>query len=239
MIAKLVVHAPDRAQAAVKLAAACRAVEVWPVKTNAAFLARAAADPDFVAGRVDTGFIERHAARLVPGAEPDEAVLQAAARALLPNDAHDPWTALVGFRMAGPACRDIAVEVAGRTYLVTLDDPAQPAPRTVTLPSGERVLFLNGEAWVFCLPRPDRLTGGGAADGALLAPMPGRVIAVETQAGARVRQGERLVVLEAMKMEQGLVAPFDGVVAELKASVGAQVSEGALLVRIERASDGP
>jgi 3-methylcrotonyl-CoA carboxylase alpha subunit len=237
MIAKLIVHAPDRAQAAAKLATACRAVEVWPVKTNAAFLARAAADPDFVAGKVDTGFIERHAARLVPGAEPEEAVLQAAARALLSNDARDPWTALVGFRMAAAPCREIAVEVAGRTHVVTLDEPAQSgASRTVTLPSGERVLFHDGEAWAFGLPRPDRAAGAAAADGALLAPMPGRVIAVDTKAGARVRQGERLVVLEAMKMEQGLVAPFDGVVAELKASVGDQVSEGALLVRIEKAA---
>ncbi|MFC7395703.1 biotin carboxylase N-terminal domain-containing protein [Chelatococcus sp. GCM10030263] len=236
MIAKLIVHATDRAQAAAKLAAACRAVEVWPVKTNAAFLARAAADPAFIAGRVDTGFIERHAARLVPGAEPDSAVLQAAARAVLPDAPNDPWTALAGFRMAAPAWREIAVEVAGRSHLVTLDEAAQSgASRAVTLPSGERVLFRDGEAWTFGLPRPDRAAGGAAADGSLLAPMPGRVIAVDTQAGARVRQGDRLVVLEAMKMEQGLVAPFDGVVAELKASVGAQVSEGALLVRIEKA----
>ena len=69
MIAKLIVHAPTREAAAAKLAAACRAVEVWPVKTNAAFLARAAADPDFVAGRIDTGFIARHP-DLVPGDAP-------------------------------------------------------------------------------------------------------------------------------------------------------------------------
>ena len=48
--------------------------------------------------------------------------------------------------------------------------------------------------------------------------------------------GQKLVVIEAMKMEQGLVAPFDGVVAELQATAGSQVSEGALLVRIEKQS---
>ena len=69
MIAKLIAHAATRDAAAAKLAAACRAVEVWPVKTNAAFLARAAADPDFVAGRIDTGFIARHP-NLVPGDTP-------------------------------------------------------------------------------------------------------------------------------------------------------------------------
>ena len=59
----------------------------------------------------------------------------------------------------------------------------------------------------------------------------GKVLVGEGQAVAR---GERLVVLEAMKMEQALLAPFDGTVAELRASEGAQVAEGALLARIER-----
>ena len=57
MVAKLIVHAPTREAAAARLARACGAVRVWPVRTNAGFLQRCAADPDFVAGRVDTGFI--------------------------------------------------------------------------------------------------------------------------------------------------------------------------------------
>uniref|UniRef100_UPI0015775B90 biotin/lipoyl-containing protein n=1 Tax=Sphingomonas bacterium TaxID=1895847 RepID=UPI0015775B90 len=52
-------------------------------------------------------------------------------------------------------------------------------------------------------------------------------------AGDGVTRGQRLLVLEAMKMEQAIVAPFDGIVAELKAVVGAQVDEGSLLARIE------
>ena len=69
-------------------------------------------------------------------------------------------------------------------------------------------------------------------DGAILSPMPGRVIAVLVVAGQAVARGERLLVLEAMKMEQALIAPFDGVVAELKVVEGAQVPEGTLLARI-------
>src|SRR6266436_934254 len=57
MIAKLIVHAPNRKAAARKLSAACAAVEVWPVRTNAAFLARVAGDAAFVACDIDTGFI--------------------------------------------------------------------------------------------------------------------------------------------------------------------------------------
>ncbi|WP_174293167.1 acetyl-CoA carboxylase biotin carboxyl carrier protein subunit, partial [Sphingomonas bacterium] len=73
-----------------------------------------------------------------------------------------------------------------------------------------------------------------AADGTVLAPMPGRVIAVAVAAGQTVAKGERLVVLEAMKMEQALLAPFDGIVAELKVVEGGQVSEGAPLVRVDK-----
>jgi 3-methylcrotonyl-CoA carboxylase alpha subunit len=62
--------------------------------------------------------------------------------------------------------------------------------------------------------------------------MPGRVIAVEVQQGQRVAKGQKLVTLEAMKMEHSLVAPFEGTVDGLAVEQGAQVQEGALLVRI-------
>ena len=229
MIAKLIVHGASRPEAAAKLAAAAAATQVWPVRTNAAFLARAAADSDFVAGRIDTGFIERHADRLIPAAEPSDAVLQAAAQALLPPAGDDPWTALRGFRANAAAAVQVAVEVAGQTHLVAL---AAPVPAAAT---SDGVLFLAGEAWPFGPPRAGGGGGGEASDGAVLAPMPGRVIAVNVAPGQAVTRGERLVVLEAMKMEQALLAPFDGTVADLKASEGAQVAEGTLLVRIDKA----
>ncbi|WP_443024476.1 acetyl-CoA carboxylase biotin carboxyl carrier protein subunit [Sphingomonas sp. Leaf357] len=64
--------------------------------------------------------------------------------------------------------------------------------------------------------------------------MPGRIIAVEVAAGDTVTKGQKLVTLEAMKMEHSLVAPFDGTVAELNAVTGGQVSEGAVLIHIEK-----
>src|SRR3546814_19851804 len=70
MIAKLVVHAPTRTAAAQALAKAAGETQVWPVKTNAGFPARAARHPAFVEGNLDTGFIERHADPLIPPADP-------------------------------------------------------------------------------------------------------------------------------------------------------------------------
>ncbi|WP_336964171.1 acetyl/propionyl/methylcrotonyl-CoA carboxylase subunit alpha [Sphingobium aquiterrae] len=236
MIAKLIVHAPSRTAAARKLSDAARRTQVWPVKTNAAFLARAAADPDFVAGRIDTGFIERHSDRLVPGTAPSDAVLQAAARAILPQPSGDPWVSLPGFRAnAAPDAR-VLVEVDGHPHLVTLagDGPAATMGRI----ANEPVLFLDGEAWRYGLPRADHAGGGGAvSDGAILSPMPGRVIAVEVAEGDSVTKGQKLLVLEAMKMEQAMLAPFDGIVETLAATSGAQVSEGFVLARIAKTED--
>jgi 3-methylcrotonyl-CoA carboxylase alpha subunit len=66
--------------------------------------------------------------------------------------------------------------------------------------------------------------------------MPGKVTAVEVAAGETVTKGQRLLTLEAMKMEHSLTAPFDGQVAELSAAAGQQVREGQVLVKVEPAA---
>ncbi|MBC8090616.1 MAG: hypothetical protein H7Y15_01465, partial [Pseudonocardia sp.] len=72
--------------------------------------------------------------------------------------------------------------------------------------------------------------GGG---GPVLSPMPGTVTVVEVVEGQRVVAGERLVVVEAMKMEHVLTAPVDGVVRELRAEPGATVARDAALLTVE------
>jgi 3-methylcrotonyl-CoA carboxylase alpha subunit len=236
MIAKLITHAPTRKGAAAKLEKACGSLEIWPVKTNAGFLARTASDEDFLSSRIDTGFIERHSERLVAGSEPSAPVLQAAARALLPNDSTDPWAALTGLRIAAAPDTRIAVDIAGFTHVVALEEPA-PAFTTANV-AGEDVLFTAGEAWSFGLARADHAAGGAAAsDGAILSPMPGRIIAVHAAEGDRVAKGQKLLVLEAMKMEQQLLAPFDGVVKTFTATLDAQIAEGVLLALIEKGAE--
>ena len=63
--------------------------------------------------------------------------------------------------------------------------------------------------------------------------MHGKVLAIFVEQGASVRKGERVAVVEAMKMEHALLAPADGVVSEIAAEVGAQVAENAKIMMIE------
>ncbi len=75
--------------------------------------------------------------------------------------------------------------------------------------------------------------GTGDVEGGLVAPMPGTVVDVRTEVGARVAAGQTLVVLEAMKMEHRINAPADGLVTELLVAVGQQVENGAALLVLE------
>ena len=233
MIAKLVAHAPTREAAAAKLAQACRAVQVWPVRTNAGFLARCLSDPDFVAGRVDTGFIERHLDSLLPPAEPPEAVIHAAAAARLPAPSADPWSALAGFRANSQARVSAAVQAGDQVYRVELRPGETPA-LPVFQDGADIVVFDAGDVFAFTAPRPQGLDEAEAGDGRVVSPMPGRIVAVHAAESDRVAKGQALVTLEAMKMEHSLTAPFDGKVERLTVKVGDQTAEGVILAVLRK-----
>jgi len=95
------------------------------------------------------------------------------------------------------------------------------------------VVFADGQAYDFALASRGTGASRGLHDGEIEAPMPGKVTAVDVSQGEKVVEGQRLLTLEAMKMEHALTAPFDGTVAELNAKAGAQVSEGQLLAKVE------
>jgi len=94
-------------------------------------------------------------------------------------------------------------------------------------------LFHGGRAWTFerVSERKRRVAEGGS--GAVTAPLTGRIVEVAVRAGEAVEAGQRLVVLEAMKMEHTLTAPMAGVVAEVCVQAGGQSDKHALLLRIE------
>ncbi len=232
MIAKLVAHGDDRAETIESLAAMLDGVEVWPVRTNAGFLVNCLLDEDFEDAALDTGFIGRKLDTLVPDPAPDDALWRAAAVVAL---AAEEQPALTGFRLNAPAAPGATLSFGSERRRVVLDDSEDYAPASGFADDSHVVLFEGGQAYAF----DRRARGGGmgkVGDGSLLAPMPGKVTSVDVAAGERVEKGQRLLTLEAMKMEHAMLAPFDGVVAELNVEAGAQVQVDALLARVEAAT---
>ena len=89
---------------------------------------------------------------------------------------------------------------------------------------------------VFLLFDPaDAAADEADAGGDLTAPMPGKVTHVHVKAGAKVKRGQALLVLEAMKMEHTIAAPADGTVTDIRCKAGEQVDDGVPLVIFEPA----
>jgi acetyl/propionyl-CoA carboxylase alpha subunit len=95
-------------------------------------------------------------------------------------------------------------------------------------------LFVDLDGHHLTLSEPDyaHMIGGAPGEGSVLAPMPGRVSKIEVANGAPVQMGDRLLVLEAMKMEHVLRAPVAGSVADISIAEGQQVREGDRLCTI-------
>ena len=242
MIAKIVAHGDDREEARGKLMEALTRSIAAPIKTNKGFLFECLADDRFANADLDTGLIAARGDRLIPPEGPTQEAANVAAQRYR-FDMHDwqegsifaPGTplqvGLFGFRVNAPV----------RAHIVLWSDGHEMCGDTTsadTLPS-----FTNPDLEVFVTERghdrifrtrPSRSSAGTHAhDGDILSPMPGKIIAVEVVEGQAVTKGQKLLTLEAMKMEHTLTAPFDGVVAELSATPGAQVQVEALLARIE------
>jgi 3-methylcrotonyl-CoA carboxylase alpha subunit len=233
MIAKLIARGDAREDAIAALADLLDETEVWPVRTNAGFLFNALLHQDFGAASIDTSFIEQHLHELVPDPEPDDAIWRGAASIALAEDEEAASRAdLSGFRLNAAPAAHVAIGRGGKFRTVALDEK-QPIAAVSGFRDEERVVaFYEGQAYEFALAARGSV-GARAADGVLTAPMPGKVTSVEVTEGETVAKGQRLLTLEAMKMEHGLTAPFDGVVAEISAQAGAQVSEGTVLARVE------
>ena len=253
MIAKLITHAPTRTGAIRDLSDLCERVQCWPVKCNAQFLANLLHGTDFAEGLVDTGLIARDLPALVPDTEPSELALQSVASIVVDramggvsettretciNRPQSAWSWLRGFRLNTAARPTIVRLTDGRQeYSVAFDDIAPDNSLYVTREDEGYLVSEAGNTFVLTQARYFAGVSGTTTDGAILAPMPGRVTAVDVVPGEAVTKGQRLLTLEAMKMEHALTAPFDGVVAALHTTPGAQVAVDALLVRIARGDE--
>ena len=255
MIAKLIVHGADRDAALAKLRRALDGCRIAGVSTNLAFLGALAAHGEVVAGNLDTGIVERDLDDLAAPPQPraeDAALAALAAAGLLDADG-----AQMGFALWEPLARTVALRHAGAEIPVRITSLSRDAhdvealgaevqarrgaagwtlngataPETAV--AAGRVTVLARFGLEFAMASPGGSAAGGAAAGDVIeAPMPGLVREVLAAPGQRVRRGERLASLEAMKMEHALRAERDGVVAEVLVEAGAQVEAGAALVRL-------
>ncbi|MEE4205115.1 MAG: biotin/lipoyl-containing protein, partial [Erythrobacter sp.] len=235
MIAKLVVHGEDRETAIWRLEDCLEELLVHPVKTNAPFLLRALTSDEFESGALDTGLIARNP-EWADAVELSQAALDQAALPFLARNAERRGPALTGFRLNTAPQMEVAMMVGEE---VAKGDASRPFDGVLQFDDGETVwVNLLGETFALS-PFASRGSGAAAAaDGAILAPMPGKVIALDVTEGEAVTAGQRLMVLEAMKMEHALTAPFDGTVTGLEASVGGQVQVEAVLCVVEPAGEG-
>jgi len=253
MIAKVIAHAETREAAAAKLAHALEEAQIAGLRTNTAFLIRALKHPDFVAGDIDTGFIPRHQAQLIPPkSDPSLHLLAQAAMFLIQERerAHrsaDPWDREDGFRLVGEARETVDFTVGGHRKSVRLvrrhdgtlemadAAPAETHRNAVRLKSGDIAVFDRGETWTLSLFDPFAAADEqGSASDRVTAPMPGKVIQVLVRPGETVKRGAALAVLEAMKMEHTLSASADALIATVDVSPGDQVNEGAVIVRFAK-----
>jgi 3-methylcrotonyl-CoA carboxylase alpha subunit len=237
LIAKLIVWAPDRGTAIGLLRGALAEYQVAGVTTNIPFLAAVAAHPAYQAGQLDTGFLERHAAELLPATLPASREVLAAAllevlaeqrrkaeqRAAASGDPWSPWNQLSAWRMNG----------AGYQDMLFSDGNARLPLRVFPLKDGKfRVDFPDG---------PGEISGQGDArflDG------------VKIRARA-VSQGPQLTVFRAGAshtlslidplMPRGpeedaggrLTAPMPGRIVQVMVRQGDEVKRGAPLVVLE------
>ena len=268
MIAKITTPAPARAQALFRLRRALANTHIAGTATNLGFLQALCADPDFAAGRVDTGLIGRKQAALTDVGAPDEAAILFAAMAALDLDPARPH---FGFRLWGSASRRIELvsggalitrdlRLLGPGHIAVEDGGKATAFEAITVePDGVRArhfgrnllarvvrsgsavsVLLDGRITDFAVIDPLAVErSAGAAEHRITAPMTGLVRSVPVGAGSAVARGDILVVIEAMKMEHSLRAAGDGVVAAVHCAVGDTVSDGALLVEFTPAERVP
>ncbi|MGI9367503.1 MAG: acetyl/propionyl/methylcrotonyl-CoA carboxylase subunit alpha [Ruegeria sp.] len=255
MIAKIIVHGPTREVALASLSRALSGTEVGGTVTNLAFLGALAQHQGFATGDVDTGLIGRELDVLVQEVVPEPAQMVAAAMTAL-NLVEVEQDA--GFTLWAPLHR--AVQLRWQDDILDLDVQVESAHRQRWQVGEDRIEAVrNDEEWIIDgKPMPEVSVSGSAITvfdaygmsfdiidpldrdsnaagdtNVVEAPMPGLVKAVFAEAGQSVNEGDRLAILEAMKMEHALLAARDGIVAEVLAQAGSQVEAGAALVRLE------
>jgi len=166
MISKITVHAETRKEAIKELESQCRQIQVYPVKTNAQFLANCLSHSEFRNGHISTHLNPASLKQYISG--------------------HDR-------------------------------------------PEGH-VIFVDGLAYL--LGTTSGSSNEGIGGNSVIAPMPGKIIALQVNIGDSVKTGDPLIIMEAMKMEMALNAPRDGIVESVETGLDSLVADGDILITL-------
>jgi len=260
MIAKLIASAPDRAGAIARLAQALEDTAVAGPKTNASFLHALTVHPAFAAGRMDTGLIARELQTLAPKAIDARAIAfgvthlvwhahDAAEDRRGSNESYSPWSAQDAFQLGGGRRQQVTVLVDGVPTRMQVEwgsagprvsvpgemNPKGSEPRNLrVVGSGNPVYVLADMRQIeLAWPTFDASTMDEGSNGSSIrAPIIGRVAKVFVTKGTAVAKGDRVAVVEAMKMEHVLHAPRDGTIEKIAVKEGEQVVLGAVIATL-------
>ena len=263
MMAKLIAHGRTREEALDRLADALDQIVVVGPRSNAAFLAALCRAPEFRLGNFDTGFIDRNLAQI--GAVPQgidraaaalgvqsllaEQQARAVARETDPDEPGSPWDATDAFQLTGRRLQQLPVLVEDEAVVAEVRfgsqgqsvsiDGVSPVQDALVVPDQGAVYVLRRGRQTKVALRDLTLNEAGDHDssGVVRAPMHGKVLDILVEPGVRVTRGQRVAIIEAMKMEHTLVAPTDGIVTDIVAIPDAQIAEGAKIMRIEPAAE--
>ncbi|ADG98856.1 Carbamoyl-phosphate synthase L chain ATP- binding protein [Segniliparus rotundus DSM 44985] len=279
MLAKVIAYAPTRGEAARILRGALLRAKVHGLVTNRELLANILAEPEFLEGKTDTGYLDRIGLDTLaaPVADAQAIALSALAAAVADAKANQvanpvlaalptgwrnlpsqlvqkafitadgqeiavryrfergrllapehPDVALLDVRLgSGAAAHEVLFEAGGvlRRFAVSC----------AAADGGHDVFDVDSPLGPVALRRKPAFTDPAdqIVAGSLIAPMPGSVIKLGAQVGERVRAGQPILWLEAMKMQHAVNSPADGTLVELDVAVGDQVNQGAMLARVE------
>jgi 3-methylcrotonyl-CoA carboxylase alpha subunit len=214
LIAKVVALGADRAGAVSALAEGLAASSVIGPATNVGFVVRCLHQADFASGAVHTGLIAEHLEALVSR----DALRRRAAAVFVQTLAgdgatpDDPWSAHDGWRLNGAPSRTVAVEADGETIEIALSEAAADMEAQVFAIAGETFVCIGGDSFSFARAGARSQGLEAAAGDVVLAPLPGKIVAVHAKAGAAVKRGDPVATIEAMKMEHVVKAPRDGTI---------------------------
>ena len=266
MLSKVISWAPNRIDAANKLARGLERAHIGGVVTNRQFLISCLRNESFISGNTTTDFIEREALETKKNLSVNELHQTSTALALWlaqQNRVSDPVTGFMPanwtngrmplqrikllfiqdeievkyklnkdnlYEVMGSICEIYHCDSAG----IDVEIDSHRFYAHVTEAGSEITINMPfGDANASVLPRFIE-PGNDVPEGSLIAPMPGKVIDVKVKKGSKVKAGDTLVIIEAMKMEHAIKATETGKIAKVMIKLNDQVDNGATLLVLEK-----